>query len=69
MYRKKETIKELWAIIDNETNEICMSRGGSSSKSHIMVYDTEGGANTAMKSPWTKQVIDTENVHIKKIYG
>lgn len=68
MYRTKKTISELWAVIDNETNQICISRGGSSSKPKIMVYDTEGGAKTALKSPWTKQIIDTENVHIKKIF-
>jgi hypothetical protein len=69
MYRTKETITELWAIIDNETSNICMSRGGSSSKSKIMVYENVNTAQKALNSSWTKQVIKKENVHIKKIYG
>lgn len=69
MYRTKETIIELWAVIDNETNNICMSRGGSSSKSKIMVYQDEKTAKKALNSSWTKQVIKQETVHIKKIYG
>ncbi|MFW6219847.1 MAG: hypothetical protein ACOCZ5_01405 [bacterium] len=67
MIRKKETIKELWAIVD-EKGQIYMSRGGSSSKSRIMVYSSEGIANTALKNSWTQQVIDKEKAQIKKIY-
>ena len=69
MYRKKETISELFAIIDNDTNNICMSRGGSSSQSKIMVYGDLKTAKKALNSSWTKQVIKPENVQIKKIYG
>jgi len=69
MYRTKETVSKLWAIVDDKTNNICISRGGSSSKPRIMVYDTEAGANIALKSCWTKQVIDIKSVHIAQIYG
>lgn len=67
MYRTKETIKELWAVLD-KNNNICMSRGGSSTKSKIMVYSNVNSAKKALNSNWTKQVIDVEKVHIKKIF-
>jgi hypothetical protein len=66
-YRIKESIPELWAIVDNQ-GMICMSRGGSSSKSRIMVYDNETSAKRALSSTWSKQIIDDKNVAIKKIY-
>ena len=67
MYRSKDTINELWAIVD-ENGHIYMSRGGSSSKSKIMVYETEGKASRALLNNWTKQVIDIDKAKIKKIY-
>jgi len=67
MYRKNKTIDELWAILD-ENGKVCMSRGGSSSKSKIMVYSDENTAKKALNNVYTKQVIDINKVTIKKIY-
>lgn len=62
-----KVINELWAIVDSNGN-ICMSRGGSSSKSKIMTYESEKKAERALNNRWTKQVINVEDVTIKKIY-
>lgn len=64
----KNTISELWAIVDKNGN-ICMSRGGSSSKSKIMVYESEKKAERGLNNNWTRQVINPNEVEIKKIYS
>lgn len=58
---------ELWAIVDKE-GKILYSRGGSSSKSRLMVYESESLAKRGLKNQWTQQVIDEGNVQIKCIY-
>lgn len=58
---------ELWAIVDKE-GKILYSRGGSSSKSRLMVYESESLAKRGLKNQWTQQVIDEGDVQIKCIY-
>ena len=57
----------LWAIVDKDGN-IMFSRGGSSSKEKLMVYDKELSARRALSNCWTKQVVDRKEVMIKVIY-
>ena len=57
----------LWAVVDNSGN-ILYSRGGSSSKPRLMVYDRECVAVAALKSPWIKQVFGATEVSVKMIY-
>lgn len=59
---------ELWAIV-NENGHIMWSRGGSSTSSKLLVYDNENSAKRALRSEWTKQVIDEKDVKIVKIYS
>lgn len=61
------TVSELWAII-NDSGNICMSRGGSSTKQKIMVYESKNKAERALKNSWTKQVINEDDVQIKCVY-
>jgi hypothetical protein len=58
---------ELWAIVDKE-GKVLYSRGGSSSKSRLMVYESESLAKRGLKSQWTQQVIDDRDVEIQCIY-
>ena len=67
MYRTKESADEIWAVVDKDNN-VCYSRGGSSTDPRLMVYNTEAGAKKALNSCWTKQVIDVESVSVKCIY-
>jgi hypothetical protein len=60
--------KELWAVID-ENGEVFWSRGGSSTQSHLMVYKSQKGAETACNNSWTKQVLVGNVYSIKKIYS
>jgi len=69
MYQTKKSIKELWAVVDKITGEICMSRGGSSTKSKIMVYETKVRALVVLESPWIKQIINKDNADVKQIYS
>lgn len=59
------TTNELWTIIDKK-EDICYSRGGSSSKSKLLVYSNK---QSALKNPWTKQIIDEDQVEVKQIYN
>ena len=61
-------VKELWAIVYKSDGTIAWSRGGSSTSSRIMVYDNQKSAERALRSVWTKQVIDSEDVGIECIY-
>ena len=65
MYRTKESSNEIWAIVDADNN-VCYSRGGSSSNPRLMVYDSESKAEKVLNSYWTKQVI--ESAEVKCIY-
>jgi hypothetical protein len=68
MYNNEElSVPELWAIC-YKNGWICYSRGGSSSKPKLMVYDSKKSAERALNSPWTKQAIDINKVEIKLIY-
>jgi hypothetical protein len=60
--------KELWAVID-ENSEIFWSRGGSSTRPHLMVYESQKAAEKACNNYWTKQVLMGETYGIKKIYS
>lgn len=68
MYSKKgDCTSELWAVLDKDGN-ILYSRGGSSTKSRLMVYSNETSAQRGLNNTWTKQVIDAEKMEIKCIY-
>ena len=62
-----KTSSELWAIVDKE-GKVLYSRGGSSSKSRLMVYESESIAKRGLKNQWTQQIIDDGDVQIKRIY-
>ena len=62
-----KTSSELWAIVDKE-GKVLYSRGGSSSKSRLMVYESESLAKRGVKNQWTQQIIDDGDVQIKRIY-
>ena len=62
-------VKELWAIIDKKTWEICLSRWWSSSKQKILVFWNLESLQKALHSPWTKQVFSESEVVIEKIFG
>lgn len=65
--KAKEGAKELWAVV-HEDGTIAWSRGGSSTKPHLMIYDKETTANKALNNRWIHQVINPEDVVVKKIY-
>lgn len=60
--------KELWAIVNKNDGHIRWSRGGSSTSSKLMVYDNERSAKRALNNSWTKQVINSGDVCVLKIY-
>lgn len=63
-----KTASELWAIVD-VNGAVLWSRGGSSSRRHLMVYPTEMKAEAALSNTWTRQVIpDASRVRIVRIY-
>ena len=64
----KRTSSELWAIVD-KTGSVMWSRGGSSSSPRLLIYESEKKANTAMKSPWIKQIIEDGEAIVSKIYS
>lgn len=63
-----ETTKEIWAIV-NSDGEVVWSRGGSSTKSKLMVYSNEKNAKLALKNNWFKQILGGIDVKVIKIYG
>lgn len=67
MHRKYDSTTELWAVVNN-VGSVMFSRGGSSTKQKLMVYETEGKARSALSSRWIQQVIDPSTVSIVKIY-
>ena len=68
MYSTKgNSTHELWAVVYKD-GSIAFSRGGSSSTPRLMVYATKGKAEGALKSPWIKQIINTDEVTVKRIY-
>lgn len=58
---------ELWAIVDKE-GKVLYSRGGSSSEPRLMVYASESLAKRGLKSQWTQQVIDDNDIEIICVY-
>ena len=63
----QKKVKELWAIVDKD-GLIFWSRGGSSTSPKIMVYDKKISAERALGNNWTKQIINANEIMIKKIY-
>lgn len=59
-----KSTKELWAVIDRETGEIMLSRGGSSTMPKLMVYINEGRARCGIKF-----LPNPENYEIRRIYN
>jgi len=68
MHNTGKTEKELWAVV-NSQGEVVWSRGGSSSKSKLMVYGNEKNAKAGLRNYWTRQVHDKNEVTIRKIYS
>lgn len=66
---KYDRTDKLWAIIFKDDWSILYTRGGSSTKRHLMIYDNEADAQRALRSPWIRQVIpDITKVEIRIIY-
>jgi len=55
-----ERVTELWAVL-NDDGSVKWSRGGSSTRPHLMVYPSEKAARRALDNQWTKQVRDGWN--------
>jgi hypothetical protein len=68
MYRSKVSVNECWAIVD-ENGRVCYSRGGSSSSSKLMVYESEARAKRVLCSPWIKNMEGLEKASVKLIYN
>jgi len=62
-----KAVAELWAVLDKNGN-VKWSRGGSSTKAHLMVYPSEEKAEQALSNYWTKQVIDRADVRVEQVY-
>lgn len=62
-----KSTSELWAVLDTEGN-ILYSRGGSSSKPKLMVYENKSLAERAVKSDYSKQLLKNIEYKIEKIY-
>ena len=58
---------ELWAIVNRE-GKVLYSRGGSSSKPRLMVYESESLAKRGLAAYYTQQIIKQEDTIIKCIY-
>ena len=64
----KKFIEELWAVVDKD-GYVKMTRGGSSTTSRLMVYQTKEAAEKVLANHWTKQVIpNRDDVEVKQIY-
>jgi len=61
MSYEREPTRELWAVLD-ATGAVLRSRGGSSTRARLMVYDSEAKAEGALKGPWIKLVIPDRSV-------
>lgn len=61
-------VDQLWAIRDEETGRVLLSRGGSSTKEHLLVYGRKGSAERALKSEWIKQVINPTKAYIDLVW-
>jgi hypothetical protein len=63
----KNKVNELWAVIKDGC--VMWSRGGSSSRSHLMVFQSKESAERTLKNPWIKQIIkDRQSVTIECVY-
>ena len=68
MYGSDKVVNELWAVL-NQDGSVRWSRGGSSTRAHLMVYPTQAAAERVLKGPCIKQIIkDRASVRIKRIY-
>jgi len=68
MYRVKQAVPEVWAVLDQD-GAVMWSRGGSSTARRLMVYPTKAGCEIALRSVWIKQVIpDCSKVRVERIY-
>ena len=68
MYNAGKTTPELWAVT-NSDGHVLWTRGGSSTSSRLMVYESEAKARRSLKNPWIKQVHDVNDVLITRIYN
>ena len=67
--KQDDSVDELWAILD-ETGAVMWSRGGSSTKRHLMVFPSEAALRKALNNSWTRQIIpDPDAVRIECIYN
>ena len=68
MYGNDKVVTELWAVL-NQDGSVRWSRGGSSTRAHLMVYPTQAAAERVLKGPWIKQVIkDRSTVRVERVY-
>lgn len=66
-YNDGHTSSELWAVLDTDSN-VVWTRGGSSTKPRLMVYESKKKAHAALRSNWTAQVHADAELRIEKIY-
>ena len=65
---RKPPVSQLWAVVDLSGN-VLYTRGGSSTKEHLMVYPSQRRAEAVLKSPWIRQVVpDRSKVEVICIY-
>ena len=65
--RTKESAHEIWAVIDR-SGKVLYSRGGSSTPSRLMVYDSEKRAHSALNNSWSRQIPGIEFAAVKMLY-
>lgn len=64
-----KTEKELWAVVDNRTREICWTLGGSSTPAKLMVYPNEKKAQMGLRGIEKRfGLSDFSNLEVRKIY-
>lgn len=68
MYNKGIVATKVWAVVDGD-GCVLFSRGGSSSKSKLMVYSNEKTAAVAMNNYWTKQCHRNTPMKVVEIYS
>ena len=61
------TSEELWAVT-NEDGSIVWTRGGSSTASKLMVYESENKAYKAFKSHWIQKIHDVSKLKVIRVF-
>lgn len=66
-----KTEKELWAVIDTETDEVCWTFGGSSTSPKLMVYASEKKATMGLRALTRTYSLNLNNkkLEVKRIYS